>query len=456
MGKRDRQAMVDDLESQGLNGETFCLAPYINTDLDQDGSILICYRSKDRLGNWKESPFSETFNGEKIKKIRSDLMHGVRNKNCVSCWIAEDKGSVSPRMSFYYEHKEGEFDNHLPDDIYDIIKKDPEAGHVEHIARSELRPSALCNQRCMHCGPHSSTKWIETIANKDNYDLYAENTELLKQGLGPIDHIELTNENVVKHYKSSLTSYSTHKQDIMELLSNSQDINFTGGEPLLTPEHLEYLDYFVNVSGTAKQKTLVYSSNLNIRDIEKYFPYWRAFRKVSFRVSIDSSFDTYDYFRTYGDNTLLKSSIRKIQKLSQECRESGEADIRMVGSITFNMFSALRWRQIVQDWSDFGLEFHSSLVLNNPTGVKYLPKDLSQKALSDMQWTLDNIQQFYTDPTSQRQFEFYTQDCMNFIKGYDNQFTEFEPMIKKYIDFCDKTSGNSVFDYYPELESYLK
>lgn len=456
MGERNRQAMVDNLESQGLNGETFCLAPYINTDLDQDGSILICYRSKDRLGSWKENPFLDTFNGEKIQKIRQDLWDGVRNSNCVSCWLAEDKGSESPRMAFYYEAKEGDFQGHIPDNLIDIIKQDPQKGNIEHIARSEIRPSALCNQRCMHCGPHSSTKWIETIANKENYELYAANTELLERGLGPIDHKELTNENVVSHYKSSLTSHAEYKQDIMELLSKSQDVNFTGGEPLLTPEHLEYLDYFVNVAKTSEKQNLVYSSNLNIRDIEKYFPYWRKFNKTAFRVSIDASFDTYNYFRTYGDIDLVKKNIRKIQQLRQECKDSGEAHIRLVCSITFNMFSALRWKNIAQDWSDYGLVMHSSLVLNNPTGVKYLPKALSEQALADMQWTIDNVDRYFTDEVQVRHFLHYTKDCMNFIKGYNNQFTEFPDMIKKYIDFCDRSSGNSVLDYYPELESYLK
>ena len=456
MGERDRQSMVDDLESQGLNGETFCLAPYINTDLDQDGSILICYRSKDRLGSWKEQPFQDTFNGEHIQKIRQDLWDGVRNKNCQSCWIAEDKGSVSPRMAFYYEHKEGDFEEHLPENLINIIRQDPKQGHIEHIARSEIRPSALCNQRCMHCGPHSSTKWIETIANKDNYALYAENTELLEQGLGPIDHIELTNENVVSHYKSSLTSHAEYKQDILELLNSSLDINFTGGEPLLTPEHLEYLNYFVNVTGTSGNKNLVYSSNLNIRDIEKYFPYWRKFQRTSFRVSIDSSFNTYNYFRTYGDIEVVKQNLRKIQQLRTECQQNDEATIRLVCSITFNMFSALRWQDIAQDWSDYGLMMHASLVLNNPTGVKYLPHGLSQKALEDMQWTIDNVDKYFQDPRYQKSFIRHTEDCMNLIKGYDNQFTEFPDMIKRYIDFCDKSSGNNVLDYYPELESYLK
>jgi hypothetical protein len=99
---------------------------------------------------------------------------------------------------------------------------------------------------------------------------------------------------------------------------------------------------------------------------------------------------------------------------------------------------------------------HASLVFNNPTGVKYLPRDLSQKALDDMQWTIDNVDKYFQDPRYKKSFIHYTTDCMNLIKGFNNQFTEFPDMIKKYINFCDKSSGNNVLDYYPELESYLK
>jgi hypothetical protein len=451
----DREKMIRVLEEHCLSTETFCFAPYITTDLDQDGSVLTCYRGKTRLGNWKNQPFEKSFNGEKIKSIRDDLFNGVKNRNCVSCYSAEKNGSISPRINFFNDFMSETHYNKLSD-IVGVIKENHLHGDLKYIVRSEIRPSSLCNQRCMHCGPHSSTKWIEALASKDNFNLFSENKTLIENGIGPVDHKELSYQNIVNHYRGSLTSDTEYKFDILKLLDNSAEIAFTGGEPLLTPEHLEYLDYFVNVTGNSKKQILTYSSNLNIKNIERFFPYWEKFKKVEIRVSIDSSFSTYNYFRTYGDIELIKENIKKIQQLQKDCQEKNGTQFKLMASITFNMFSALRWKEILVDWSKNNLPFHASLIMDHPVSVKYLPHDLSQKAIADMQWCLDNITDFYSDKSDLEKYIHHTKNCMNYVKGFDNQFTEFPDFVIKYIDFCDKTSSNNVLDYYPELKRYLK
>ena len=447
-----QEEMMSWLKENNLEPETFCLAPYIMTDLDQDGSVLTCYRGKTRLDNWKKNPFDNSFNGPEMKKIRSDLFKGIKNTNCRSCYAAEKNGSLSPRINLFNDFFFKTYGDRL-DNIIEKIKKDPLSGNVKDIVRSEIRPSSLCNQRCMHCGPHSSTKWIETLAKQENYNLYSENQEILDKGLGPIDSSHITNKNIVTHYKGSLTSDTKYKKDILELLNSSSEIAFTGGEPLLTPEHLEYLNYFVNVTGNSKNQLLSYSSNLNIKNIERFFDYWKDFKKVNIRVSIDASFNTYEYFRTFGDVNLIKENIRKIQNFSDN--DQNNIKIEIMASITFSMFSALRWKEIIKDWSDYSLPFHASLIMDHPVSVKYMPKKLSEKALDDMQWCIDNVKKYYSDKDNITKFIHHTTNCMNYIQGFDNQFNNLPDFVVKYIKFCDITSGNDVLNYYPELKEYI-
>ena len=119
------------------------------------------------------------------------------------------------------------------------------------------------------------------------------------------------------------------------------------------------------------------------------------------------------------------------------------------------MFSALRWREILNDWAEYKLDFHTSLVLNQPVSVKYLPRELSSKALTDMQWCIDNIGDYYTASHQIEKFIEHTENCMNYIRGCNNQFDKFADAVIKYIKFCDTTSGNSYRDYYPELVGYM-
>lgn len=447
------------LDQIGLDPETFCLAPYITTDLDQDGSVLTCYRGKTRLGNWKKQPFEESFNGDKIKKIRSDLFMGVKNSNCRSCYAAEDNGSISPRLNFFndyinnfYQEAQLSFDN-----LIKQISVNEKIGNVENIVRTEIRPSSLCNQRCMHCGPHSSTRWIETFSDKEKYELYIKNSGLIQNGRGPLENTDINYDEMMEYYKDFLNSESDYLQDVLNIMDKSKDITFTGGEPLLNPDHSDYLDYFANVTKSSKNKILTYSTNLNIKNIEKFFDYWKEFKSVNFRISIDSNFDNYEYFRTFGDIKLVKKNIKKLHDFKKYCEDNNHAIIKIDGIITFSMFSALRWDSIMKDWDDYDLNFAAALIIDHPVSVKYLPKDLSQKALDNMQHCIEKADTFYKDDRRLRNsFIHHTTNCINYIRGFNNQFTEFPDFVIKYIDFCDKTSGNNVLNYYPELEEYLK
>lgn len=453
----DLDVMKSELKELGLNPDTFCFAPYMTTDLDQNGTVYTCYRGKTKLGDWKHDHFDNAFNGEELKQIREDLYNGTRNKNCKSCYRAEDNNSASPRLHFYYDYMYNIARILTPEEetralkVVDRIKNDHLTGTTKEIVRAEIRPSSLCNLRCMHCGPHSSTKWVETLAKEDNLKIYMENDGLLENGEGIIDK-SIYKTNLVEHYKNCLTSETDYKDEILELLSNCRHVSFTGGEPLLTPEHPEYLQHFID-AGVAPVMTLEYNTNLNVKNLEKFFPLWKHFKRIVLRVSLDASFDTYEYFRTYGNIEIVKSNFTKLRQF----HETNNRKLKVNATITFNFFSALRWRDILNDWLSFDLMFHTSLVLDHPTSVKYMPNELKEHALAEMQWCVDNIDTINPgNDVYNSIYVHHTQQCINYTAGFNNDFEKFPIFVRKYIDFCDKTSGNSYKNYYPEIAKYLE
>ncbi len=76
------------------------MAPYVAIDLDQDGAVYTCYRGKQNLGGWKKVSLKESFNSPHMQKIRRDLYDGRRNKNCRSCYAAEDKKQQQSKSAF--------------------------------------------------------------------------------------------------------------------------------------------------------------------------------------------------------------------------------------------------------------------------------------------------------------------------------------------------------------------
>lgn len=464
MGKMYNKSQMEDmLRARGIeNPETFCLAPYMNADLDQSGAVYTCYRGKTRLGDWKDSAFSSVFNSKIMKQIRSDLSKGIKHKNCQSCYLAEENGSYSPRINFFNRVMIPDFHQDNPafykraEDLIENIKHNPEEGSIGDITRAEMRPSSLCNQRCMHCSPESSTKWVETMSKQENWDQVVNEIEVhtppnhQRAVLGLISESgrDITAKQIPKFYRKSLTGETPYKQDVLDVMESSEEVSFTGGEPLIAPDHLDYLKFMCKKN--ADQKLLSYSTNLNGKDIEQYFPYWKQFHQITFRISIDSDFNGYEYFRTYGNTQLLMDNLKKLIAFG---KEHGNVDIS--GTVTFNMFAALRWQSILQDWAYFGLDFHTSLVLQHPVSVKWLPKTLSEKALQEMQHCIDNIQIFGINEDYHERVIHFTEDCMNYIKGFNNQFDKMPERTKQYILFADKTSGNDYKDYYPELIPYM-
>ena len=449
------EEMKRELDEMGFNAETFCTAPYINIDLDQDGAIYTCYRGKTNIGGWKKESLKDSFNGPQMKKIRKDLYEGRQNQNCRSCWAAEKRNSNSPRVHFYYDF----FDRYFEDDpegaqkILDRIKSDYLQGEPKELKRGEIRPSSLCNLRCMHCGPHSSTKWVETLSKGDNAKIYMENEGLMENGNGIINH-NIVDTGLTKFYKNTLTSATDYEDDLLEVLGAIQHLSYTGGEPLLSPEHPGHLQHFIDV-GRAKEMALEYNSNLNIKNIEKFFPLWEQFRHLHIRASIDASFNTYEYFRTHGKIDLVKECLKKLQDFRMT-KMAGKRRMKINATVTHNIFSALRWRDLTEDWTSHDLSFHVSLIIDHPISVIYMPNELRDKAVAEMQWCYDNIEQFTDDEDYIEVYKHHTEQCINYTSSQDNPTNKFPEQTIKYIDFCDKTSGQSYKDYFPELVKYIE
>lgn len=432
--------MKQELSNLGLDPNTFCFAPYITTDLDQSGNVYSCYRGNDSVGNWKEAKIENFINGNGLQNIRKDLYNGVRHSNCVSCWKAEDSNAKSPRVDFFNDYKNLVKDKKK---LIERIKSQPHIGKTNELKRTEIRPSSLCNLQCMHCGPRSSTKWVNFLTDKDNFETY-------EHANNKVDHKDMSDsvsyDNITTVFKSTLTSDSKYKDEIKKLLADSESIHFTGGEPLLTPEHVDWLEYMIANNST--NQTLVYNSNLNIKNIERYFDYWKQFKQVEIVCSIDASFSTYDYFRMQGDIEIVKDSITKI-------KQSKLDNIKLKGSITFNMFSALRWKEILQDWIDFDLDFHSSLVLKNAVSSLNLPDKLRTQCIDQMKSCLNDVTALSTSKEFIDRFTYFTNDCLAYLENNFNNKDKFDQNILDFLKMCEKTNNKKTIDYFPELVDYV-
>ena len=143
----------------------------------------------------------------------------------------------------------------------------------------DIRNTNYCNLKCRYCGPHFSSQW---------------STEL---GMGNVIH-------------QPIDQY--HQLLITESL---QWLYFTGGEPLINPEHWAFLEKLIN-TGYNKNISLLYNTNLTtIKYKDKdIINLWSHFKSVNVCCSIDAVGIPLEYIRSGSSWTRIKENLETLQQ----------------------------------------------------------------------------------------------------------------------------------------------
>ena len=141
----------------------------------------------------------------------------------------------------------------------------------------DIRNTNLCNLKCRYCGPHFSNSWAKELGD----------TTTLNQ---PIEQ-----------YKDILITNDLHW------------MYFTGGEPLINPEHWDLLKELVD-SDCAENISLMYNTNLTsikFKDIE-VVNLWSKFKSVEIQCSIDAIGLPLEYIRSGCKWNKIESNLQTL------------------------------------------------------------------------------------------------------------------------------------------------
>jgi len=250
--------MTVDMKS---SSKTFCILPFVHSHVNTDGEVYPCCvgwtpDKKTSLGKLQDSSIEDLFNSETLKKLRIDLLNGVKRDDfCTACYQREDNGFPSARIGNNRDFTDQE------DDIVSTMLPD---GTMPEVIKSwDIRYSNLCNLKCRSCGDLYSTTWAAENGNTVEYKAFPEDT----------DPLEAQYENIEKIY-------------------------FAGGEPLIMPEHFASLKKLIDLNRASKVK-LVYNTNMTKLNYNKHnlLDFWKEFRNVTVGMSIDAIGDRANYIR---------------------------------------------------------------------------------------------------------------------------------------------------------------
>ena len=80
-----------------IDKSTFCLAPWFSVFLDSRKKIAPCCAIEGEK-KYSYDQLKEYFNSDGLNELRHDLLNGIKNKNCNTCWKHEDSGGDSLRL----------------------------------------------------------------------------------------------------------------------------------------------------------------------------------------------------------------------------------------------------------------------------------------------------------------------------------------------------------------------
>jgi len=203
------------------------------------------------LIDWSYSkPITEIRNPNRFKDLYKNVIPDV----CGACTKKENNGLSSSRQ-------------------YKLTLEKEKTNDRTTIQYIDLRNTNLCNAQCVFCGPHHTNQW--------------PGAKLRHQGIA--------------EYTKDLFS-----DDIIE-------IYFAGGEPLISKDHFNILNYLIKNCDTTSIN-LRYSSNLSTLKYKDsdFITLWKKFKSVLIMPSADGIGSVYENIRVGLNWTTFEKNLKRL------------------------------------------------------------------------------------------------------------------------------------------------
>lgn len=400
--------------------DTFCVMPFLNIYLERNGDYVACGHSS--TGNINNSNINTTpadiaFNDDYFKKLRLDLLNGVRNENCKVCWYKEDKGMTSARQQhnkFYEEY--------IP-----LCKTSDGTIDIQPI-QVGIKSDNLCNLKCIMCNQYQSSQHEKEVKEMRERDI----------------KIPIWLDKIEEHNKGNFYNTDYIIENIDGIISNKSKLEIQGGEPLISPITHKLFDYLISVNKTDINMTIVI--NLigltdSILDKIKQFPNmelwisWDHIRAEEFR-----------FIRYPADYTMFLNNLKRLVNVKKD---------KLGLSITANIFNMFELADILTEVNSIGDELgvkwmdivFRNMIQPNYFAINYMPTIMKQTAV-------DKIKDYIANNNLNQHSMLY-QELINFESTIMSTPEDIDEVVKeryRALDIYDNLRGTD----YKTLFPYLK
>ena len=298
----------------------------------------------------------------------------------------------------------------------------------------DLTFSTKCNSKCMTCNSDLSDFWEEE-------DKYIWNEPRVQK-----NRICIKDETAVK---------------LAEQFPNVNRINFVGGEPTISDEHVNFLHSLVE---TRKSNNIALGYVTNLAGINtSLMDLWENFKEIGISVSIDGVGKVNEYIRYPIKWDKTDNNLRRYLQLMVDHRAR-----YMFGlSCTVSMFNAIQCIDLMEYWIDLITELNLNpdvgIFLNRVSYPDWLTVDLlsmeyRQIGIDRAKLLLEKIQKY--DDTHEDPINIGSRQSVELLISWlsEPQLVDSEKLkkCKHFITSSDKFRNRHLRDYIPELWEELE
>lgn len=451
---------VDVKEKLDVIGKGMCLAKWTQVTMHlQLGHTHSCHHprthsiSKSEIARNPSALHNTTYK----KRRRKEMLEGERPSECDYCWNVEDNSERFSDRTF----KSAESWS-LPH--YNEIKKlDWRADYNPKYV--EVAFSNACNFKCSYCSPAFSTKWMEEIEKHGAYpttDKFNNLEYAIAENKMPFKQTE-QNPYVDAFWKWW-----------PDLYKDLHTFRITGGEPLMSKDTWDVLDYIIENPNPNTKLNLAINSNLGVPDklidrfIEKVSKICDENRVNEFIIftSVDTWGEQAEYIRTGLEFNRFWDNVNKVLA---KCPR-----VNLTFMVTYNALSVPNYDKLINGVYGLKKEYGStdrywnSAVFLDTSYLRYplhqtvqvLPYQWSENIFKQAQLTdflgvplFENIFIGYSDIEIQKIKRTY--DWMISPQDASTQMYN-RYNFGKYFTEHDKRRGTNFNKTFPELAEFFE
>jgi sulfatase maturation enzyme AslB (radical SAM superfamily) len=235
----------------------YCAMPWVHLHVGEFGKVKACCVANIPLGNVNTEALTDLWNAEPIIKLRKAFLNGEADNRCAVCHEQERAGAKSIRLETWEKYAD--------------LSEFP-ITTIELPTYFDIRFSNLCNFKCRTCWHGASSKWHAEA-------VFLKRTKSNQALIENMDDFDL----FVQQYGAAL--------------KQAKEIYFAGGEPLITEQHYQLLNWLIDENAT--NCLLRYNTNFSVVQFKQYnlVDMWSKFNKVEVLASIDATGDLGEFIR---------------------------------------------------------------------------------------------------------------------------------------------------------------